>query len=355
MAQKSTDSSLSNEVAWGSVRKVRFKPQIQMLIKYAVEMESHRFSKEDIRRIIEEDRIRRESIRLQVTQTGWRRALRQIGDRAGVAYKRSAEDTIAFAKGIGVFEIQDDLVVCPPRIKELYDCLKMEPEKCESELLALVLGSKYKAYVSFVINLQKLGGHFYIPPEFRRRTRISGFSKYLHENGFFTDIASFYTIRDFLYDFGLINWRIYPENAREHIFLTSQLVTTGTTTETQYARTVNLGEHSVLYERWVTENEFEDSISKHYLSLSEDRWGVIVELLELRDKVSEELCISDYQFNKLVLDMWKRKRAYLSVELSQGTVSLRVARGLLIKALNAPLIGDEIYATYIRLSRGIKK
>jgi len=344
MREYRTGSDVKNR--WGSVRKVRFESQLMWLIKYAVENDGNIFSENDIQSIIEKDRANREAIRLKITQTGWRRALRHFG--AQISYKSLVKDTIAFAKGVGIFTISKGRVSCPLRIKELYSHQKFSQKEYESGIISLLLNSKYRAYSLFLRRLQDTNGHFYIPLAFKNRSRISGLPEFLKSNGFLTDVASFYTIRDLLYDLGLINWRISSENCCEHIFLTCQIVPSVSVASDNYEDRINLDDGlTLLYNKKLNTLEFEEVLSRNYLSLSRQQWGVIVDLLELREKVTEEICISDKQFNKIILQTMVGKT--ITAELSQGTISFKPSSGLLIKALNCPVIGDGIYATYIRV------
>lgn len=338
------------EKRWGSVRKVRFKSQLMDLINYAVENDGRIFSKNDIQSIIEKDRANREAIRLKITQTGWRRALQHFG--AQISYKSLVKDTIAFAKGVGIFIVKKGKIFCTSRIKELYSRQKISQKEYEKGIIALLLNSKYKAYSLFLKHLQKINGHFHIPLNFKSRSKSSGLPAFLKNNGFLTDVASFYTIRDLFYDFGLINWRINSKGGFEHIFLTCQIVSSDLAITTNYEDKVKLNDGSVLiYNKKLCNLEFEKVVSRNYLSLSKQRWGVIVDLLELRERVTEEICISDDQFNKLIVKMINGKN--VKAELSQGTISFKPSSGLLIKALNCPVIGEGIYATYIRLYKKI--
>jgi hypothetical protein len=340
----------TDEPAWGSVRKVRFKSQIYGLIKYAAENSGRELSRSDIRKITEEDRGKREYVRLLISQTGQRRALRTMGDKWAKTYEKSVEDTIAFSKGIGVFDLEDNIVICPPRIKCLYGQFEESPDRVETETLRMLLESKYKAYMRFLVRLQGLEGDFYIPPEFRRRTKESQLSHHLSKNGFRTDIASFYTLRDLFYEFRLLNWRIRQENGEEHIYLTCQVAPEKVTMKPRYNHSIALNDFTIYFDKSVTGDEFQETLSKHYSDISGGYWGSIVNLLELRDRVSEQLRISDQQFNDTIVNLWKERTGAISIELSQGVVPYKKWSGLLMKGLSAPMIGDGIYATYIRIS-----
>jgi len=347
---KCVDSILDRK-EWGSVRKTRFRSQIASLVYYALRNDGLPLVKQDIKNIIVEDRAKRETVRMRITQTGRRRALEQYGDELGKAYSALVNDTIAFARGLGIFSTLNGCVKCLNGAKEFSNYVDIQPKEFENRLLRLVLNSKYKAYLCFLANLQRQGGQLHIPPKYRERNATSGIREFLHTNHFATDVPSFFAIRDLLYDFGVINWRILPRDSTQEIYLTSELAEKGSKPRVSYAEEVELDECSLFFSRVITSNVFAASLEKQYLSLSQNDFAVIVDLLELRDLVCQELKLSDNQFNKMLLTISRDTQSNLEVELSQGRIPLRKFSGLLIKAVNVIEIDDETFATYVRLRR----
>ena len=335
---------------WGSVRKIRFKTQVKSLIDYACSHDGSNLDYSDIKKIIEEDRAQRETVRLQITQSGPRRALEQLGNESSKVYSPLIQDNIAFGKGIGIFSIKNQRIVCSEEARKIRELLQKQPTELEKLLLPIVLDSKYRAYLYFLANLDRLGGELRIPFAYRKRTVSSGIKTFLIAKGFATDVASFFTVRDLLYDFGLINWRVTPEESVEEIYLTSKMVENGTKSNDAYLEEVQLKKCSLLINKSITDETFVDALEKCYLSKSGGNYGSIVDLLELRDMVCPVLGISDNQFNIRLLEIY-HKQVALEVELSQGRVSPRRFSGLLIKAVNTIKIEERVYATYIRLRR----
>ncbi|MCK4477387.1 hypothetical protein KAU88_02525 [Candidatus Bathyarchaeota archaeon] len=328
------------------MRKVRSKSQIVKLVQYSVTHSGKIFSSQNIRTLIEKDRVKRESMRLLITQMGPRRALRQLGDTKRRSYASMARDTVAFAKGVGIFKVVNGKIQCPERIRNINSLIESDYPSAIDSLIELILASRYKAYFLFISHLQEIGGHFHIPRRFKGRTGISGIKDYLMENEFQTDVASFYTIRDLLYDFSLLNWRMQKD--REHLCLTCEFVPEKAESSGNYCRNLKLRNGSILYERKISTNSFEDSLVRAYKLLTRNSWGNVVNILELRDIVAEELGISDTQFNNELLALAKGSPEVI-VELSRGTLFLGRSSGVLIKGLNLPQINAEMYVTYVRL------
>jgi len=319
-------------------------------VEYALENDGLPLLEQDIKNIIEEDRAKRETLRMQITQAGWRRALGQYGDQLGKAYRPLVRDTVSFAKGVGLFSVVDGRVKCLTAARRLFNKIE-EPQEFEKQLMLLILTSKYKAYLCFLANLQRLGGRLNIPPKFKKRTVISGIREFLQANRFATDVASFFTIRDLLYDFGLLNWRILPDDSAQEIYLTSELVESGSQPSESFINKIELDKCRLFFTKSVKPAFFADCVEKHYLALTDNNFGAIADLLQLRDLVCEELKMSDGQFNKMLLNMSREAEYGLDVELSQGRIPFRRSSGLLIKAINVIEVNHETFATYIRLRR----
>jgi len=336
---------------WGSVRKIRFKSQIRSLIEYACSHEGSKLNYSDIKKIIEENRAQRETIRLQITQSGPRRALEQLGNENSETYSPLVQDNVAFGKGIGIFSIKNGKIECSEKAKEIFGLLKRRPTEPDKILLPLLLDSKYRTYLCFLANLQRLEGKLDIPFVYRKRTALSGIKGFLKANGFATDVASFFTARDILYDFGLINWRVSTQESVEEIYSTSEIVEKHIKPRGLYLDKVQLEKCSLLVNKAITDGAFIDALKECYLSKSGGNFASIVDLLDLRDVVCSVLRISDNQFNRELLDIYMNKHTSLEVELSQGRISPRRFSGLLIKAVNTIKIEEGVYATYIRLRR----
>ena len=341
-------SQNSEKAYWGSTRKVRFKSQLYAMVEYVVKNDGQNFSKEEFKRLIQEDRSRREYLRLLIMQRGSRKALRTIGG-TGEAYEQGVADAISFAKTVGLLQVNKNIITCPDNIKNMHSQIKDKPWIFDAEILRLLLNSKYKAYINFLKHLQELNGLFCIPKDYKSRSSESGFPEYLNNQGFLTDPASFYTLRDLFYDFGFINWNFNVQENYEQIYLTCYIAKPEETVSSRYSTKIDLGKYSLFYNKKISLKQYEAILSKCYSNLSGGYWGTIIELLKLRDNVCNELRMSDNQFNQLIIELWKKKGSAFSVELSQGLVTYEKSSGFLIKGLNAPTIDNDSYATYIRL------
>lgn len=340
-------SYLESLKKWGSVRKIRFKNQIFAFFQYASNKDGRPYSLDDICNLIAEARMEREKVRMKITQEVTK-AIDRIQSGKGNLYRALASDNVSFARKVGIFDIVNGKVRCNERAKNIASVIKTDPEKAQDEILKLLLNSVYVAYIGFIEELQRRGGSFIIPGGYCSRTRASNLSEYLKTSGFKTDVASFYTIRDLLYDFEIINWTINQQDGSEHIFLTSYL--TDSAMEKNFKRIVSLNSLLLLYSRNVNLDQFEECVMKEYLSCTRGSWGRIVNLIDFRDRVSEKLRISDQDFNKLIL-AFSRSESGIIISFSQGVIPSSGKRGYLIKATNLPVLDHERRATYLRVHK----
>ena len=331
--------------SWGSVRKIRFKYELYEYLKYAALFNGKKFDLEDIVKIIKKSRIKQEQLRLSILQTGHN--LKILYNIENTSYFSLAKDMVSFLKGIKLVDI-NETVHTPQNIIKIYNKHKNNYEELDKYLLQIILKSKYKAYLYFLINLQENKYKFLIPKNYSKRTKKSGLSNYLKEHGFFTDIASFYTIRDLLYQFNLINWYI-DKDGNETIYMTSK-VDVKNTSNIKYKNSLDVNNYKLLYNKKIDIHIFSNILINNYLKITKDKFSVVIELIPLRDLVTIQLEISDITFNEYINNL-KNIDSNVSIELSQGIIISKPHTGLLIKILNSPKIGDEIYATYLRISR----
>jgi len=173
----------------------------------------------------------------------------------------------------------------------------------------------------------------------------------LTERGFFTDPASFYTIRDLLYDFGLINWSI-ASDATEYIFMTSFVSKGSVPSSEQFKSSVNTDDLTLFYRKNVDIAHFRNCVLEVYLEMARNNWGQVVSLLDLRDLVTHKLQLSDIDFNESILALLALDNGIdqkETFELSEGTLQQRTLAGRVPKVMNLPTMRSGGFATYLRI------
>lgn len=329
---------------WGSVRKIRFRRQIISLIDFALDNNGKSFAIEDLQGLMIKARKERETLRMQATQ---QERMSLAGSLRKATFRSLALDSSAFAKGIGIFDIVDGKVKASKEASEIAGLVDEDIKKAESMLIHMILKSKYKVYIKFLETLQMKNGSLFIPAEFSRRERSS--ARFLTNEGFMTDVPSFYAIRDLFYEFGLINWNFSTVDGSEHIFMTSAI---SKVLVTGYSMKCRLNAHFLFYDKVIGIDNFGSIVVDQYLKQTGDRWGIVVDIVSLRNQVAETLRISDQQFNQMIIELQSRwTDGPTRVALSQGIIFPSVRTGYLIKAINLPELPHGLRVGYIRLSR----
>jgi hypothetical protein len=329
--------------SWGSVRKVRSMAQIMALLEAASKVKSRVAYYETVRNSLIEQHIAYEKSRLRGAQASYR----PLGSiRAGL--KSLTRDNMSFLKKTGLVKVTDDRIQLPRNSRALLTLWrKRELKELKKRVLRLVLTSEYHAYMEFLLNLQRLAGKITLPGggeqryDFMRET--------LHEFGFETDVASFYTIRDLFHDFGLINYAIEKRTKSETIFLTSRIGDSAKSST--YQTSVQIESRYLQYDRKLTAAGFCRALVDAYRASSET-WGRWARLLDLRDHACVTLRISDDVFNSLITTILKRGRC--NGFKFEGSTGYRVGKrsyGVLSKSVRMPLLEGGQPVLYVAVSR----
>jgi len=328
-------------VNWGSVRKVRYLADIYSSAKYALENAESRFSPNTLRSYILTGRQHR----LELIHKHYQSVLYTPVGNASSQTKQlqvTLPDTLAFLKIIGIFEIERGKVLPLPLAFRIEQVTKGSETKLA--LTEAVLRSKYPAYWCFLGVLNALGS-LRIPRTSARRDK--SLRQTLRKQGFLTDVASFYTLRDLFYELEAINWYIDFEG-HETIYPVVSL-TDDREKHGLWQYSISIDSSVLLYGRRVSMDAFVDTVIGSYLRLTKGRFDVEADLVSLRDDVCKELRISDEQFKELVRNTRFSSRGVM-MRLSFGSLYHR-KRNYAPKLVTLPEVSPSRLALYVRLQR----
>lgn len=326
---------------WGSVRKVRYLPDIYSSIKYALENVEKEFSEDLFRKYIFLGRQRR----LELIHKHYQSVRYTPLGRASLTTKRlriTLPDTLTFLRNIGIFKVEKGKVHPLP----LAFLLGEISNKDEANLILVkaILNCKYPAYWCF-LKLLTTQGLIRIPRTFAQRNK--NLRKLLWKKKILTDVASFYTLRDLFYELEIINWYIDSEG-NENIYPTIAIVEReADDSEWQYSFFIRSSK--ILYRKRVSMDSFIDAVISSYLKLTKGRFDVEANLLSLRDDVCRELKMSDQQFRELLKKAQKYGRQVI-IRLSYGSLYDK-KRNYALKIVTLPEISSNRLALYIRLKK----
>lgn len=301
---------------------------------------------ESLRKSLVQQHIAMEIARLRGAQTG-HRPLESI--RLGLY--ALTEDNLSFLKQIGLAKVKEGRIVLPTYSRRLVSFWNRGREDSVRRMvLSKTLSSKYTAYLRFLLNLDRLGGSFRLRTRGQKRTRESPLREHLHSAGFATDVASFYTLRDFFCDFRLVNF--VPDKAKEieTIFLTSKI---SRNPVKGFRNSITAGNLRIYYDRRISNRSFCFSLVEGYKSLT-PAWARWVSMLDLRDTVTLPLQISDWSFDYHFLGTLKNdgcKR--FKIDCSTGYRISERTYGATIKAKKMPLMPGNRPIHFVAITRRV--
>lgn len=326
---------------WKSVRPVRFRSHIFGVLEY-VEAKGN-VSVSDLAKHALDLRNQREEKRLQTL--GITRAIGPgTKDMNKQPYLTETEQLLRVLRSTGFITIQDKVVSSTALALQLLD----KKKKCELDadifFLDRLLSSRFVTYWLYIKQLYESKG-VVIPKRFAKRD--TNLHDYLQEQGFPLSVWSFFSIRDLFYDFALVNYIIDDE--KEKVF---PLYTLDRDGASRYAAALRSPEGHIYYWKKIDIDEFEEALTKIYLQL-EGGWDRMADFIELREKVSEYLSVSERQFNSLFTDVMAhptKVRIYPSI----GDLTMKKRRSYMTKFVSLPVSERGYPFTLVRISRGGK-
>jgi hypothetical protein len=250
-------------------------------------------------------------------------------------FKVTMPDTLVFMREIKVLNIKNGLVE-PLELSEKARSVMAE----EKRLLILyyVLNSKYKAYQGFLKRLIDTDG-FLLPKGIKRDEAATEF---INKEGFATDIASFYAIRDLLYELDAINW--YVDEQGIHIY---PVMPIRRTLEDFLTLNVDSFDFHSIIEAFTIDN-FVEKLVETYLEASSGRFMKTVDLVQIRDLFCRDQRMGDFQFKELLLNLLKYQDSQYNVFLSFGTIA-KQSSNYNLKIASLPRLSSNRLALYVNI------
>ena len=246
-------------------------------------------------------------------------------------------DTLTFLKEIKVFAVENG-VVQPLELAERMKNALSENQK-RTLILGYVLNSKYQTYRCLLNHLEELR-EFRVSRLFFRRYKES--SSFIKEKGFQTDIASFYTARDFLYELDIINWCI--DRGDLLIFPVGYI---GLKKDDMWNEHLEIGDFVLGFHKKFEDQLFLRELIEVYLNLTGRRFMANADLLQLRDQFCRKHRIGDFYFKELLLNILNKSKPY-KISLNFGTINKRETNYAL-KLTSLPKLSSNRLALYIAI------
>jgi hypothetical protein len=259
-------------------------------------------------------------------------------------------DNLSFLKKMHLVSVRKQKLILPLSSKRLLAQWRHgQTDIVRRRMLTRILTSDYKAYLRFLVNLQRKSGSFTLLARGEKRSSESPLRERLHRAGFKTDVASFFTLRDLFYDFGLVNFVTDREGKFETIFLTSEIAK-HSNNQARYRHCVVVARFSIYFGKRVSTQSFCQMLVGGYKTLV-PAWARWVSLMGLRDAVTIRLRISDDDFDDLLLGVLKHQTCDgFKVDGSAGYRASLRRYGEILKAKKMPLMPGSRPIQYIAIS-----
>jgi hypothetical protein len=327
--------------AWGSVRKIRYLVDVKSAADYIWEYRDKEFDSNILRDFILLGRQKR----LELIHKHFQSVLYMPLGRSSLQTEKlriTMPDTLTFLKNIGILHLRNGCVSLSPLAEQLREILVNDNARLL--LIEALIGSKYSAYWCLLVLLQTRTT-VEIPKALARRGVNLG--KELRRQGVYTDVPSFYTLRDLFYELEAVNWCMDSEG-NERIYSVIE-ITQDETKRRDWQYSFRIGDLILLYRRKIDINLFVTTLVDSYLELTSERFDVETSLISVRDSVCSRLKISDQQFKELIEEARKVSKNVV-IRLSYGSMYGK-KRNYGLKITTLPNITSERLAMYIRLKR----
>lgn len=316
-----------------SVRKVRTIDEIKDL--FTLVPSGGKIPTEKLRQALIQARVRRSGIYLGLTR---KRAKGSPSYDDSHKFTSLADDRKSFARRLGIWKISNDRISLTERGESIKSELEQSPDRTNSILLDLLLESPYVAYGSFLERLAAKGGKFIIAGMFQSRKKEGDFKGFLKREGFLTDGASFHTIKDLFYDFGLLNWRKITLDNEERIFLTRDLYEYSDIPT--LAGVFSMVTQSIPHSE-VGQEEFGTVLVEAFQTLGLER-ETYHDVILIRDAVCEKLRLSDQKFARILQKVTKTGSASnKGIVTGVGPLVTRIPMGYALKLATLPIIFEN--------------
>src|SRR5208337_1165606 len=282
--------------AWGSVRKIRTLAQIMALLEASASPKSN--YAENLRASLVKQHIALESARMRGAQVG------RSFDTIRMSLHALTADNLSFLKKLRLVYVKENKLVLSPASKRLLvQWRRGKADIIRRRVLIRILSSDYKAYLRFLLNLERIGGSFTLIARGEKRTGESPLRELLQDAGFKTDVASFFTLRDLFYDFRLVNFVTDKEGKFETLFLTCRIEARDAR-QTGFRHQVLVGRYRIGLDKRISSQSFCSMLIEGYKTLT-PAWARWVSLLDLREAVTIRLRMADDDFDDALLKVLK--------------------------------------------------
>jgi hypothetical protein len=204
--------------------------------------------------------------------------------------------------------------------RELSAMWKKDEVRGPLKFVELLLNSQNETYFKFLKQLYSTG-ELEIPRNLMDRSKDSKVRFFLEEKGFPMSTVSFYIMRDFLYEFYLLNFIDYHSGLK--IFPLYN-VESENCKDAGYKYELFTPESKICCLKYIALPDFREKLIKTYLKLTNGAININISLLRLRELFSYTYRVTEFEFELELKELIKEES--LTIRLSSGILGAGIAQ-----------------------------
>lgn len=324
---------------WTGVRPVRFREEIFGVLEFIVSHGS--VLTEEIREFALDLRFKRENRRLKAAQKAISLESK-IRKRPKLLTK--VEQMMRVFRRTGLIEKKGNTIRSTNKGERLISNRQHDEVGGDALFLEFLLNSPYETYWLF---LKRLGRKKEIRIKSLHSKRNAELRVHIKEAGFPLDVWSFFILRDFFHDFSLLNYTI--DESFQVIFPVYEIFSSVPKPSSFEYHIRGPDGYLGFWPKPL--QDFSERLIKVYLSLTDNKWNRMVELVMLREKFSYEFAIPERQFDILLQKAIKEERKFKMIP-SVGHIKYPARSTYIAKALTLPCNKFGLPYSLIRINVG---
>ena len=325
---------------WKGVRPVRFREDVYGLLDL-VAREGKGITVEELRTCALRMRLEREDRRIKALQKS---ISLESKKRKKPSLLTKVEQILRVFRKTNMITTEDGLIRPTQNTKKLLALLKQDGISADAFFLECLVNSDFTTYWLYLKQLFK-SKQITIPSSISERDKR--LRDFIYSQSFPLDAWSFFIIRDLFYDFSLLNYTI---DQNDQLIFSLYSIKNENVALPSFKYRFK-GPDGYLH-FWPSEpKDFVKLLVKVYLSLTENRWNRMIDLIVLREKCSCQVGMPERQFDKLLQQAVKQEGSY-KIVLSVGMTDIFSRTTYITKALTLPYNRFGLPYSMIRIGIG---
>lgn len=325
---------------WTGVRPVRFRDEIFGTLNLMVSR-NEGVSIEEIRDYVLRLRLDKEDRREKAVQKS---ISLETSKRKRPKLLTKVEQMIRIFRKTGMIIKDGETIRSTANSRKLISIRQQDEIAADAYFLESLVNSSFRTYWLFLRQLFKCK-QISIPSSLSKRDKK--LRNHISSVGFPLDVWSFFILRDLFYDFSLLNYII---DDSFHKIFPLYSIEQEKSESPPYAYTIR-GPDAYLNFWPKPPKDFVKEFVDIYLSLTDNKWNRMIDLVVLRERYSYKFVVPERQFDILLQETLKQETRY-KIVLSVGHIAYEPGSTYITKALALPYNKFGLPYSLIRIGIG---